>query len=96
MEPQASSADAIVSPLLRVRLVPGLTTILRQDTYFKLLENTETMSLPQSSLELKALEQFDRLVETRELFWTEVIPRYVSSSPFNVSAKMFTQVSQTY
>jgi hypothetical protein len=46
------------------------------------------MSRPQSSLERKALAQFDRLVETGELFWTEVIPRYVSSTPFNVSAKL--------
>jgi hypothetical protein len=96
MKPQAFSADAIVSPLLRMRLVPGFTTILRQDIYSRSLENIETMSRSQSSLELKALAQFDRLVETRELFWTEVIPRYVSSSPFNVSTKLYTQVSQTY
>jgi hypothetical protein len=36
-------------------------------------------------LQDRVLAQFDRLVETKELLWTEVPPRLVASVPFDVS-----------
>jgi len=47
-----------------------------------------------TSLQSKALAQFDRLVKAKELVWAEVPARYVTSTPFNVSQRSIAFVDE--